>query len=258
MASSQLRVSVVTPVLNGQKYIRGTIESVLTQDGADIEYIVVDGGSTDRTLAIVREYEDQIALVLSEPDSGMYNAINKGFARASGDIFCYLNSDDIYPPGTIRKVVNCFAEGEIDLCFGDCIYVDSDDREQYRYEGVDLPYGWIARLGRIPFAQPTAFWTRSVFNNVGGFDESYRYVADTKFLLECLGRAGTRRRHIADYLARFRLHADGFTSKAAAEMKEEHRRVLKELGIRPGMSRLVVETVVKWKNLKNIVTKLVR
>jgi glycosyltransferase involved in cell wall biosynthesis len=251
-------VTVVTPVFNGEKYIRATIESVLAQQEATVEYILVDGASTDRTMQIVQEYAGQIRLVVSEPDRGMYNAINKGFARASGDIFCYLNSDDTYLPGTLKKVVDCFASEAVDLCFGDCIYVDSDDRELFRYTGVDLPYSWIARLGRMPFAQPTAFWTRALFEKVGGFDESYRYVADAKFFFECLRDAETRRRHIADNLATFRLHADGFTSRAAAEMDVEHHRVLKELGIRLGISRFASEAVLKWKNRKNIITKLVR
>jgi len=251
-------VTVVTPVFNGEKYIRGTIESVLAQREATIEYIIVDGASTDRTMQIVQEYADKICVIVSEPDDGMYNAINKGFARASGDIFCYLNSDDRYLPGTIKKVADCFASEAIDLCFGNCIYVDRDDHELFRYESMDLPYSWITRLGRIPFAQPTAFWTRTLFEKVGGFDESYRYVADTKFLFECLRHAQTRKRHIADYLATFRLHADGFSTKAAAEMNDEHRRVLKGLGIRLGMSRYLFEAVLKSKNRKTILAKLMR
>jgi glycosyltransferase involved in cell wall biosynthesis len=251
-------ISVVTPVFNGEKFVRDAIESVLKQEGACVEYIVVDGSSIDRTMNIVQEYKDCISLIVSEPDSGMYNAINKGFARASGEILCCLNSDDTYPQGTLKKVVSCFAEGEIDLCFGDCIYVDSENRELFRYKSMDLPYACISRLGRIPFAQPAAFWTRALFDRVGGFDESYRYVADTKFFFECLRHTEARRRHVADYLARFRVHSGGFSTKAATEMENEHRRALDELHIRPGPARLVVEAMLKWKNRKNILRRLVR
>jgi glycosyltransferase involved in cell wall biosynthesis len=251
-------VTVVTPVFNGEKYIRKTIESVLAQDYASIEYLVVDGASTDRTMQIVSEYEGKISTIISEPDRGMYHAINKGFARATGDILCYLNGDDTYLPGTIEKVVRCFAERAIDLCFGDCIYVGAEDQELFRYEGVELSYHGVARLGRIPFAQQTAFWTKALFHRVGGFDESYRYVADTKFFFECLRHVQTRRLHIPDYLATFRLHDEGFSRKAAAEMRDEHRRALRELAIRPGLSRFAYEALVKWRNRKNLAMKVLR
>jgi glycosyltransferase len=251
-------VTVVTPVFNGEKYIRRTIESVLAQGYRDVEYIVIDGASTDRTMQIVSDYRSEICSIVSEPDHGMYHAINKGFARATGDIFCYLNGDDTYLPGTIQRVVRCFTERAIDLCFGNCIYVDSEDRELFRYHGVDLSYRGVMRLGRIPFAQQTAFWTKALFHRVGGFDESYRYVADTKFFFECLRHTQTRKQHIPDYLATFRLHDGGFSTKAAAEMTDEHRRVLSELAIRPGIARLAYEAFVKWKNLRNLVAKLLR
>jgi glycosyltransferase involved in cell wall biosynthesis len=256
--STQPVVSVVTPVFNGERYVRRTIESVLAQDGVAIEYVVVDGASTDRTMEIVRAYAERISLILSEPDRGMYNAINKGFARTSGSILCYLNSDDTYLPGTLASVARCFAEQAIELCFGDCIHIDSNDREIFRSHGVDLPYRWITRLGRIPFAQQTAFWTRALFDKIGGFDESYRYVADTKFLFECLRHVEARKAHLPDYLACFRLHADALSTRVAAEMQGEHHRVLRELGIRPGFARLLAEAAVKWRNRKNIAQRLLR
>jgi glycosyltransferase involved in cell wall biosynthesis len=258
MRDSSPLVSVVTPVYNGEKYIRRTIESVLAQERAAIEYIVVDGASTDGTMKIVQEYSDRITTIVSEPDSGMYNAINKGFALASGTIFSYLNSDDTYLPGTIAKVVRCFADQALDLCFGNCIYVDATDRELFRYDGIDLPFNWIARLGRIPFAQQTAFWSKTLFDKVGGFDENYRYVADTKFLFQCLRLAQNNKIHVHEYLASFRQHVDAFSTRSAAEMAREHHRVLGELGMRPGLSRWVVEALVKWKNRKNIVNRLAR
>jgi asparagine synthase (glutamine-hydrolysing) len=249
-------VTVVTPVLNGEKYIRETIESVLTQRGPAIEYIIVDGGSTDRTMEIVSEYRSGIAAVFSARDSGMYSAINKGFRHSSGEILSYLNSDDRYLPGTIEKIASVFSEGTVDLCFGNCVYVDKEGRELFRYLGVDLSFEAIKRLGRIPFAQQTTFWTRQLYDRVGGFDESYRYSADAKFLFECLRHTQARRRYIDGYLASFRLHSEALSSKATAAMNEEHKCLLRELDIKPGLSHLFMEAAIKWRNRRNLGARL--
>jgi glycosyltransferase involved in cell wall biosynthesis len=251
-------VSVVTPVFNSETYVRDAIESVLRQVGVEVEHIIMDGASTDGTMSIVREYEDAISQVVSEPDTGMYNALNKGFARATGQILCYLNGDDSYNPETLSTVVACFADKSIDMCFGDCTYIDSAGNNLYEYQSVDWPYRRICQLGRIPFAQPAAFWSRRLFDRVGGFDETYRYVADTKFFFECLRHTHGRRQYIPKSLAKFRIHPEGFTVRVAQEMRREHSRALRELGIRPGPARLIAESRWKWKNRNAILTRLIR
>lgn len=250
-----MKISIVTPVFNGEKYIRRTIDSIVRQTHPDIEYIVVDGASTDNTMDIVREYGSQISKIISEPDSGMYDAINKGFSLASGKILAYLNSDDTYPPNALATVAHYFSINPGDICFGNCIFIDKEDREIFRYRAVDLTYANVCRLGRIPFAQPAAFWTRDLYDIVGGFDNTYKYVADTKFFLGCLKISNSGPKHIDDYLANFRLHDDAFSAVATQEMVNEHHRALNDFAIKVGVSRYALEAYVKWRNLTNLINK---
>lgn len=248
-------VSIITPVFNGEKYLRRTIESVLSQSYQKIEYIVVDGASTDNTLNILEKYRDEISLIISEADSGMYEAINKGMRRSSGQVLCYLNADDYFFPDAIKRVVDRFLATEAELVFGNCVYVDENERELYRYSGVNLPYFLIKHLGRIPFAQQTAFWSRELYAEVGGFDQQYKYVADTKFLHECLRLAGANTSHINEYLSMFRQHAEAFSKKVCQQMAIEHGLVLSDLGLNVGFSRYFVEAVIKGKNYRNFIRR---
>ncbi|MDO8264240.1 MAG: glycosyltransferase family 2 protein [Gallionella sp.] len=250
-------VSIITPVFNGEKYLRRTIESVLSQGYPGIEYIVVDGASTDNTLNVLESYGDEISLIISEPDSGMYEAINKGMRRSSGQILCYLNADDYFFPDTIKRVVDRFLAAKVELVFGNCIYVDENEHELYRYSGVNLSYSLIKRLGRIPFAQQTAFWTRELYVEVGGFDQRYKYVADTKFFYECLRLVGANKSHINEFLSMFRQHDEAFSKRVYQQMAIEHDLVLSDLGLDVGFSRYLVEAIVKGKNYRNFIRRLI-
>lgn len=251
----QPKVSVITPVYNGERFIRRTIESVLGQNYKNVEYIVVDGASTDGTREILREYENKISRIISEPDTGMYDAINKGMKAAKGDILCYLNADDLFFPDTIELVRQRFEKYAIDLCFGNCLYIDENERELFRYDGVPLSYARAARLGRIPFAQQTAFWTKQLFHDIGGFDSSYKYVADTKFLMQCLRITEGRRAHVDQCLSMFRLHDNGFSSKVKDQMTQEHHLIMADLGIHPDPKGGLTNLWVKWKNRKNFLRR---
>ena len=250
-------VSVITPVFNGEKYLRRTVESVLSQGYPKIEYIVVDGASSDATLSILDGYRDEIDLIVSESDTGMYDAINKGMRLSSGQILCYLNADDYFFPDTVKRVVARFQEAKVDFVFGNCIYVDKNEHELYRYSGVNLPYSLIRHLGRIPFAQQTAFWTRKLYMEVGGFDQRYKYVADTKFLYECLRLVDTNKSHINEFLSMFRQHDEAFSQKVCQQMAIEHNLVLSDLGLNVGFSRYLVEAIVKVKNYRNFLRRLI-
>lgn len=253
----QPTVSVITPVYNGERFIRRTIESVLGQTYKNIEYIVVDGASTDGTRAILREYENSIGKIISEPDTGMYDAINKGMKAATGDVLCYLNADDLFFPDTIDLVKDCFENNAVDLCFGNCLYIDENERELFRYDGVPLSFARAARLGRIPFAQQTTFWTKQLFADIGGFDSNYKYVADTKFLMQCLRATEGRRAYVRQYIAMFRQHDNGFSTKVKDQMTKEHHQVLADLGIHPAPKGGLTNLLVKWKNKKNFLRRWV-
>lgn len=251
-----MKFSVITPVYNNEKYIRNTIESVLRQTYSDVEYIVVDGGSQDNTLEIVEQYHDQISCIISEPDSGMYNAINKGFKRSSGDVMSYLCSDDLLISTAIETVAEFFSVKKVKFCFGNCIYIDSLDNELYRVDGVDMSFDNVLRLGRIPFAQPTVFWHRNLYERIGGFDESYRYSADAKFFFNCFLYSNAAKIHVNEYLAMFRKHQDALSSKGNTDMKMENKKVREELNINTDYSAYLIELFIKWKNKKNILRQV--
>jgi glycosyltransferase involved in cell wall biosynthesis len=179
-------VSVVTPSLNQARYIVETIRSVRSQTYGNIEHIVVDGGSTDGTVETLVGHEAPAFRWVSEPDRGMYDAINKGLGLATGEILAYLNSDDLYPPWTVERIVEFFAaHPDTDLVYGDYVQLDEAGRQMLL---LQPPYNatYIRRSGFIP--QPTAFWRRSVIEGIGGFDTTLQFVGDCDYWI----RAGQR------------------------------------------------------------------
>jgi GT2 family glycosyltransferase len=176
-------VSVVTPTLNRATLLEGTLESVAAQTYPSVEHIVVDGGSTDGTRALLERWQGRSGLRwVSEPDDGMYSAVNKGLALARGEILAYLNSDDRYFPWTIATAVEAL-DGAPNawFVFGDALALDlADDRAQLR---LFPPLG-LTHLARSGFlSQPTVFWRRRAMESEGVFDESLRYVADCDYWL---------------------------------------------------------------------------
>ncbi len=169
-------VSIVTPSYNQGRFIRETIESVLSQDYSSIEYIVLDGGSTDETLEILKSYGDRFHWV-SEKDHGQAHAINKGWRQARGDIFAWLNSDDVYLPGSITKAVDYLGKNpETGAVYGEGYHIREDGTiiERYPTEPFDAQ-----RLKETCFiCQPTVFIRRKVLEDVGFLDESLKYSMD--------------------------------------------------------------------------------
>jgi len=143
------------------------------------------------------------------------------------------------------------------LCVANCIYIDENGNELYRYKGIPFDYKRCARLCRIPFAQQTAFWTKELYDQVNGFDINLSYVADTSFFYDLLKVYGRKPEYIDRYIARFRLHDGGFTRKASNEMKKEHLRVLSDLNISFGFLRYLNEFSVKWENRWNILKRYI-
>jgi glycosyltransferase involved in cell wall biosynthesis len=200
-------LTVVTPSFNQGRFIRDTIESVLTQSYPRIEYLVVDGGSTDETVAILRSYGDRIAWV-SEPDRGQTDAINKGWRRARGTMLAYLNSDDLYLPGAVERAVACLqAHPEAGAVYGEGYHVDEAGRviERYPTEPFDP-----ARLSQTCFiCQPTVFLRRDLVERLGYLDASLRYCMDYDLWIR-LARV-SRFAYLPEYLASTRLHAEAKT-----------------------------------------------
>lgn len=177
-----MKVSIITPAYNSGATIRDTIESVLSQTYPLIEYIVVDGASRDNTLAILHEY--QIDKIISEPDNGIYDAMNKGIREASGDIVGVLNSDDFFTSvDTIEMIVKAFKENEVDAVYGDVHFVDPADlSKSVRYYSSAIFRPWLFRFGFMP-AHPSFYVKRKCYARWGGYALEYKIAADFDLLI---------------------------------------------------------------------------
>ncbi len=203
------RISIITPSYNQGCYIETTIRSVLLQYYPNLEYIIIDGGSTDNTIEIIKKYESGITYWVSEVDRGQTHAINKGLAKATGDILAYLNSDDYYLPGALFKVAEHFCQNpETDLLYGRCRYVDQQGQKIGEQLGEISQFDQIVDLWGVwwqkrQFVQPEVFWSRRISDRIGKFNESLYYVMDYEYWCRIL-LAGGRITHIDDELSCFR------------------------------------------------------
>lgn len=213
-------ISLVTPSLNQGKFIRATIESVLSQQYAYLDYRVQDGGSTDSTLAVLREYGERVPFV-SEKDAGQADAINKGLAGATGEVLGYLNSDDVLRPGALAAVGEAFAsDPELLFVWGRAAYVDEAGNAVSPY--LARPDA-IERLADACFiAQPAAFFRRRVWEEVGPFDASLHHTMDYDYWLRIAAKYPADRTKFLDReLAGCRMHADAKTVAGWTRALEE-------------------------------------
>lgn len=202
-------VSIVTPSLNQGQYVDEMIQSVLAQDYPSVEHIVVDGGSTDGTLEVLRRYPH--LRWVSEPDQGQADAVNKGFRMARGDVFGWLNADDLYLPGAIETAVGVFRETSCGLVHGAWRQIGEDGATIRDVPPVPFDYRRQLEVeNRV--AQPGSFFTREAFWAVGGLDPSYRYAMDYELWLKLGKRFEVR--HVDRILGAYRYHS---TSKTVAE-----------------------------------------
>jgi glycosyltransferase involved in cell wall biosynthesis len=186
------KISVITPSFNQAQFIRATIDSVLSQDYPALEYLVVDGGSTDGTLKILKSYGARLEWV-SEPDHGQSDAINKGLKLATGDILCYLNSDDVLAPGALKLVGEYFASHpDCDWVTGDCNVIGVHGEILVSHNWLIRTYKRILLKLYSPFTlrvvdnmlpQPSTFWSRRAYKQVGEFNVKYHYVMDYDYWL---------------------------------------------------------------------------
>lgn len=199
-----MKITIVTVSYNSEKTIRDTIESVLAQSHPHIEYLIVDGGSTDATLSIVREYGDKIARVVSEPDEGIYDAMNKGIHLATGEAVGFLNSDDMFANANAVATIAQGFEPDVDAVYGDLVLTDSVGKKQVRYWRSEPYVQGSAQRGWAP-PHPTLYVKRDVLLACHGFKKTYRYTADFELALRLFEMQRIRARYLPHTLVRMRI-----------------------------------------------------
>ncbi|MCK4348108.1 MAG: glycosyltransferase [Thermoplasmatales archaeon] len=223
------KISIITPSLNQGQFIERTILSILNQDYPNIEYIVMDGGSTDNTVEILKKYADRL-IWKSEPDKGQSDAINKGFRMATGEILAWLNSDDTYKAGAIKTMAGYLIEHpEADMVYSDGEIVDVNDKVigVFKSGSVNLR-GWLY-CGGINIFQPGVFFKNSVIEKIGLLDESLHYNMDTDYWIR-MAQTGLSMRHIEKPLARLRWHKAAKTYPILRQHRRLHLLILRKYG----------------------------
>jgi Glycosyl transferase family 2 len=247
------RISIVTPSLNQASFLEETIRSVLMQGYPNLEYIVIDGGSTDESLAVIRRYAKYLAYWVSEPDRGQSQAINKGFERATGELFGWLNSDDLYFPGALATVARAYHSAPGALVAASVVSVDERPGrvipdQTTRHAG--LSFERLVRLGRnpLPYHQPGLFFPAQLWRELKGLDERLKYTMDYDLLCRLLQACSVV--YVPDVVARFRLHGQSKTCSQWLSMVDEQVGVARKYAALAGavderaLEQYVVEGLV--------------
>lgn len=232
------KISLITVVYNAVATLPDTIRSVQQQDYSEIEYLVIDGGSSDGSADVIQAHQDVIDYWVSEPDRGIYDAMNKGLHRATGEIIGFLNADDVFAHDhVLSDVAEALSKEEIDLCFSDLVYVDQfnpDKEVRYwkssAYEGArQFLYGWVP-------PHPTLYAKRRVYEQIGGFNLDYPLAADFDILARMFLKHSFRHRYVPDVWVRMRL--GGATNQSFGNVWKQNREIRSALlscGLKPGM-----------------------
>lgn len=219
-----LKVSIITAVFNREHLIECAMRSVLAQDYFNVEHVVIDGASTDATLNVVEYFARNDLKVLSEPDDGIYDALNRGFSVSTGDIIGLLHSDDtFYDDHVISDVVSLFNDPDVDIVYGDLNYISESDHKKVQrhwisgqYSQTKLKFGWMP-------PHPAMFIRRSVFETYGGYDTSFRISADFDAILRWLRNGDLTLKYLPRVLVNMRSGgaSNGSIHKAILKTKED-------------------------------------
>ena len=217
-------VSIITPSFNQAQYLEATIQSVLGQDYPRIEYIIVDGGSTDGSVDVIKKYEGRLAWWVSEQDKGQTDAINKGFNRANGEILAWLNSDDTYNPGAVSAAVKFLMDNpEIAMVYADCHYINEQGGVIGKFNSAQTDHHRL-REGYVHIPQQTMFFRAKYWNELGPLDPSFYFAMDYDLWTRISARAPIKYLRGQTW-ANFRIHNFGKTSSADDRCWPEMLRV---------------------------------
>lgn len=238
------RVTIVVPSFNQGRFIGATLQSIIDQRYPNLELIVVDGGSTDNTLSVIKQYEAHLAWWVSEPDSGQTAAINKGFMRSTGEVMAWINSDDLVASGALHQVADYLVKHpETQAVYGDRILINE--------EGLEIGCWILPRhssrvLQWTDFVpQETLYWTRKAWNLIGGqLDETFHFAMDWDFLLR-LSAKQIKIQHLPVFLGLFRVHQNQKTSNQMPSIGQQEIQLirLRELGYMPTRLQLIINTL---------------
>ena len=237
-ASDYPKISIITPSFNQGQFIEETIQSIISQAYPNLEYIIIDGGSQDGSVEIIRKYESKLAYWVSEPDRGQAHAINKGLERCTGDIFGWINSDDLLLPGALFKIAGAYKNTPESIICGDVINFYDDTKQEILIVQKNISFKSMLAIpvSNTLWHQPGIFIPTKWIKQVGILDESYRYSFDEDLILRILQLTNVNYLQIP--VAKFRLHQQ---SKTAAEfvlwLPEVDKTILKHIDFLPQQER---------------------
>lgn len=244
-----MKISIITASFNNADTIADTIRSVLEQDYADVEYIIVDGGSTDDTLKIIEESKSKISKIISEKDAGIYFALNKGIELATGDVIAFLHADDIFAdPKVISKVMQLFKEKNVESVYGDLHYVDRTDTKKIirNWRSGEYAHGLFLK-GWMP-PHPSFFLKKEIYKKFGTFNTSFRSAADYELMLRMLHKNKISTAYIPEVIVKMRVGGVSNASmKNRVKANREDKRAWEVNGLKPGLLTFIRKPLSKIK-----------
>lgn len=225
------RISVITPSYNQGQYLEQTIMSVLGQFYPNLEYIIIDGGSSDNSVEILKKYQDRLAFWVSEKDNGQAHAINKGFDRATGDILCWLNSDDMFMPNILNYVAENLNIHNLEIFTGNCIHYSESDENGVSTDGCQTVqyFNKMDLLNADFITQPSTFWTRKTWSRVGPLNEQFHFVFDWEWFIRAK-KNDVLFKPVNRTLSLYRIHDAHKTGVGGEKRHEEIMKLYQENG----------------------------